>query len=184
MACKRSWHYHLNKLINGKRLRRRKTVNIIDASKEQQVERIRHYYNFGTQGINAIINKLRVNDGIIVERHLVVIIINRIVSEKEHIKEQRRGKSYGKYLPHKVTAATNDVPTFARKVCPVCLKPPTKFSGHHMIPKSQKGVDEPRNMIYTCKHCHDILEEYADKEIYYSPELARKIRLILLKEIL
>jgi len=60
--------------------------------------------------------------------------------------------------------------------CPICLNlAPT--SKHHIVPRSNNGKDENRNIIKVCKHCHDILEEYADKGIYYSPELARKIRL-------
>lgn len=65
-------------------------------------------------------------------------------------------------------------------VCPICFTKPIIFSKHHIIPKSQYGTDDYKNIINVCKHCHDILEEYADNGIYYSPELARIIRLLLI----
>ena len=65
-------------------------------------------------------------------------------------------------------------------VCPICFKELGETTRpHHIVPRSQGGSDDLRNLVYLCGRCHNLVESYADKRIYYTPALALKIRLTL-----
>ena len=62
------------------------------------------------------------------------------------------------------------------KKCPICgLRP--AMSPHHIIPRSEGGTDDPKNIVHLCKVCHDIVEEiYNSTGLTYSPCLINAIR--------
>lgn len=149
---------------------------------ERLVERIRHCFIFGTRKPSAIVRRLQ-SEGVVADSHFVVITVNRILAERRREKDEQRGKAYNKYSPRKKIATLKyhlGKPE-SGEICPVCLKPLVLFSSHHVIPRSQGGKDDSRNIIHMCGDCHDILESYTDRGIYYSPELVKQIQLMLLR---
>jgi len=42
--------------------------------------------------------------------------------------------------------------------CPMCGRIKAN-SPHHIIPRSEDGEDNPENIVYLCKKCHDEVEE-------------------------
>lgn len=65
-------------------------------------------------------------------------------------------------------------------VCPVCRELEA-ISIHHIIPRAQGGTNEKSNKVKLCKKCHDLVEWFTTGGVYYSPDLAVKIRLKYLK---
>jgi len=55
------------------------------------------------------------------------------------------------------------------KLCPLCDQP--AVSDHHIVPRSEGGTDEPRNLVKLCQKCHDEVEG-----IPFTPDLIEKIR--------
>jgi 5-methylcytosine-specific restriction endonuclease McrA len=122
--------------------------------------------------------KLR-SEGIITTPRLITTTIKHLLKEKQNIKNQRNGNYRGKYLPKTKTVLGDKYQTNPEEngKCPICLAEPIKFSKHHITPRAKGGTDNFANIVRVCKGCHDKLEEYADKDIYYSPQLATQIRL-------
>lgn len=59
--------------------------------------------------------------------------------------------------------------------CPICGK--EADSPHHICPRSLGGTDEPRNIIWLCKHCHDAVEERQEQSgVELSPDLIEQMR--------
>ena len=54
--------------------------------------------------------------------------------------------------------------------CPVCGE--LADSPHHAKPRSAGGTDEPRNIEWLCKHCHDYIEQIQEERgVELSPDL-------------
>lgn len=61
------------------------------------------------------------------------------------------------------------------EACPICGEP--VVSEHHIKPRSAGGSDEPRNKVWLCHSCHDIVEMiYTETGLEYSPALISHIR--------
>lgn len=64
-------------------------------------------------------------------------------------------------------------------VCPICGKEAS--SNHHIIPRAEGGTDDPRNKVWLCVGCHDIVEGIYDSTgRIYSPSLVRDIQMGIL----
>ena len=55
------------------------------------------------------------------------------------------------------------------KLCPLCDQP--AISDHHIVPRSEGGTDEPRNIVKLCKKCHDEVEGMP-----FTPDLIERLR--------
>lgn len=60
--------------------------------------------------------------------------------------------------------------------CPIC-KTRSANSPHHIVPRVQGGDDGYRNLITTCRLCHDELEALADRGIPCTPTIIKLMRL-------
>lgn len=71
---------------------------------------------------------------------------------------------------------SNKMFTKSRGMCVVCRQ--RKYvETHHIIPQNKGGISCESNIIKACVDCHNILEDYADRGVYYSPSLGDKIRI-------
>ena len=55
------------------------------------------------------------------------------------------------------------------RICPLCDQEAN--SPHHIKPRSEGGTDEPRNIVYLCRSCHDQVEG-----VEFTPELVTRMR--------
>lgn len=97
------------------------------------------------------------------QTHRIEIFVSKAIyrhNYREEIRAKKLAHSYEKIV-----------------LCPICLILPA-ISPHHIVPRNQDGSEASINKVMLCEPCHNIVEEYADRGIYYSPELARRIRLI------
>lgn len=60
-------------------------------------------------------------------------------------------------------------------VCPICGEP--AVSEHHIKPRDVGGSDEPRNKVWLCARCHNIVEMiYDETGVEYNPALVNAIQ--------
>jgi len=62
-----------------------------------------------------------------------------------------------------------------QRKCPLCGQ--TANSPHHIKPRAEGGTDEPRNIVYLCRSCHNEIEG-----LDFTPNLIAKKRLEKLGE--
>lgn len=60
--------------------------------------------------------------------------------------------------------------------CPICGDPAN--SRHHLTTRAEGGSDNPRNLVWLCKPCHDVVEGiYGDTGVAFSCELLHGLRM-------
>ena len=50
---------------------------------------------------------------------------------------------------------------YRKNTCLCCLRKFSSYlppSPHHLLPRSQGGTDDERNIVFLCRNCHDMLE--------------------------
>lgn len=63
----------------------------------------------------------------------------------------------------------------SEKYCPVCGKEAN--SPHHVRPRGQGGTDDPKNICWLCRQCHDLVDEMQEETgLGLCPELIYRVR--------
>lgn len=61
------------------------------------------------------------------------------------------------------------------RTCPICKA--EAVSPHHIIPKSEGGTDDRKNIAWLCKRCHDRVEEvYYMTGVMYCPSVVQFVQ--------